>query len=199
MLVVAGPPGSGKSRALPLEDTGVAFFNVDDRCYKLNNGSYHGIPREVRERANAECQRFVDDHIGSGKRFGLETTLRKDITFDQGTRARARGFAVYMEYVAAGSPEESIRRVAIRADGCGHAAPESLIRQAYAASVKNLPRAIREFDAVTVYDNARRGTPEHPPRLVRVLRAERGRITWVVPSPPRWLGAALEGTEYAFR
>ncbi len=32
MLVVAGPPGSGKTRHFPVTAFGVDAFNIDDRC-----------------------------------------------------------------------------------------------------------------------------------------------------------------------
>ena len=43
MVVVAGPAGSGKTSNFPLRAFGVDFFNVDDRCAELDDGSYSGI------------------------------------------------------------------------------------------------------------------------------------------------------------
>jgi len=39
MIVIAGPPGSGKSTAFSVSSFGVAFFNADDRAAELNGGS----------------------------------------------------------------------------------------------------------------------------------------------------------------
>src|SRR3990172_9394826 len=47
MIVVAGPPGSGKSTAFPVAQSGVDAFNIDDRAAELQ-GSYRNIPREIR-------------------------------------------------------------------------------------------------------------------------------------------------------
>lgn len=62
MLVVAGPPGSGKSTFFPVSGFGIDAFNIDDRCAQLI-GSYRAISREVREVVAKECQRFVEQHI----------------------------------------------------------------------------------------------------------------------------------------
>ncbi len=43
MLVVAGPPGSGKTMFFPASALGVDAFNIDDRCAQLL-GSYRAIP-----------------------------------------------------------------------------------------------------------------------------------------------------------
>jgi hypothetical protein len=32
MIVVAGPPGSGKTRSFPVSAFGIDGFNIDDRC-----------------------------------------------------------------------------------------------------------------------------------------------------------------------
>jgi dephospho-CoA kinase len=40
MIVVAGPPGSGKSSRFPLSRFGVDWFNADDRAAELNLGSF---------------------------------------------------------------------------------------------------------------------------------------------------------------
>ena len=46
MIVVAGPPGSGKSSLYPLSSFNVEYFNADDRAAELNGGSYIGISNE---------------------------------------------------------------------------------------------------------------------------------------------------------
>ena len=48
MIVVAGPPGSGKSSGYPLSSFNVEYFNADDRAAELNGGSYIGISKEMR-------------------------------------------------------------------------------------------------------------------------------------------------------
>jgi len=35
MIVVAGPPGSGKTRYFPVTAFGIDSFNIDDRCAQI--------------------------------------------------------------------------------------------------------------------------------------------------------------------
>jgi predicted ABC-type ATPase len=81
MVVIAGPPGSGKSVAFPVDSFGIDSFNADDRSAELNRGSYQGIPLEIRSAVNREFERFVEEHIRNHRSFAIETTLRSDITF----------------------------------------------------------------------------------------------------------------------
>src|SRR5439155_18030333 len=71
-----------------------------------------------------------------------------------GRRARKAGFRVQLTYIAA-EVEECIRRVANRLDRGGHGVPPDVIRETHAASLRNLSRALTEFDLVQVYDNSR--------------------------------------------
>jgi hypothetical protein len=48
MLVVAGPPGSGKTLFFPVCAWGVDSFSIDDRFAQLV-GSYRAIPPAVRK------------------------------------------------------------------------------------------------------------------------------------------------------
>ena len=58
MIVVAGPPGSGKTTYFPVTALGIDSFNIDDRCAQIL-GSYRAIPRDVRRAVARECERFV--------------------------------------------------------------------------------------------------------------------------------------------
>jgi len=194
MIVVAGPPGSGKSTAFPVAASEVDHLNVDDLAARMNHGSYRNIPTEIRAEANRRCEAFIEEHIREKKSFAVEATLRAEITFEQARAARANGFAVHMTFVATDDVEANIERVAMRADRGGHSASAARIRKTYEASLKHFPRALRELDEVTAFDNS---ALAQNPRLVLV--AERGRITYVAQEPPSWLQKSLTGTEYATR
>jgi hypothetical protein len=99
MIVVAGPPGSGKTRYFPVTAFGVDAFNIDDRCAQIL-GSYRAIPRDVRRAVAKECERFVLDHIERRESFAVETTLRATAAIDQAELARKNGFATEMHFVA---------------------------------------------------------------------------------------------------
>jgi predicted ABC-type ATPase len=193
MIVVGGPAGSGKSTAFPVSDFGADPFNVDDRAAELNDGSYRDISPEIRARANQECEAFIETHIREGKSFAVETTLRSDITFRQADAARANGFAVELTYVATDNVETNLERIVMRSERGGHAAPPDRLREIYAASLGNLPRALREFDRVEAFDNT---ALSGRPRLVLV--AEHGRITYLAPNPPSWVKESFRGMEHTF-
>lgn len=89
MIVVAGPPGSGKTSSFPVTAFGVDAFNIDDRCAQIL-GSYRAIPRDVRCAVAKECERFVLDHIEAGRSFAVETTLRTGAAVTQARLARLR-------------------------------------------------------------------------------------------------------------
>jgi hypothetical protein len=46
MIVVAGPPGSGKTSSFPVTAFGVDGFNIDDRCAQIL-GSYRVLEVDV--------------------------------------------------------------------------------------------------------------------------------------------------------
>src|SRR5580658_8059544 len=123
MIVVAGPPGSGKTGTFPVTAFGIDAFNIDDRCAQVL-GSYRAIPRGVRRSVAKECERFVLDHIDGGRSFAVETTLRTSAAIDQARLATAHGFATDLIFVATESVAENIARVLQRAQGGGHGASE---------------------------------------------------------------------------
>lgn len=187
MVVVAGPPGGGKSVAFPISAMGIDSFNADDRSAEIH-GSYQAIPPEVRARVNEELKDFIASHIRAGRSFAFETTFQNPIFFEQAEEARRAGFNVELIYIALKDLELHIERVTARARNGGHSAPRAVIENIYQKSIVNLPRALREAGAVVVLDNTRE--PEE------ILSAINGRVTYLHPDPPEWLKRALDGTEY---
>ena len=166
MVVVAGPPGSGKTTYFPVTAFGVDGFNIDDRCAQIL-GSYRAISRDVRRAVARECERFILDHIEKGRSFAVETTLRTTSAIEQAKVARGCGFATQLRFIATESLEENVARVIQRAYGGGHGASERDIRSIHAASVANLRLAIEAFERVRIYDSTARWVP---PRLVATSR-----------------------------
>ena len=107
MIVVAGPPGSGKTRYFPVTAFGVDAFNIDDRCAQIL-GSYRAIPRAVRVAVANECERFVLDHVTHRKSFAVETTLRTLASIKQAHLACKNGFVSEMRFAATDSVAENV-------------------------------------------------------------------------------------------
>jgi predicted ABC-type ATPase len=186
MVVVAGPSGSGKSTHFPIRDIGIAFFNVDDRCAELNNGSYLAIPRHVRVQAQRECEEFVSASILASSSFAVETTLRSRAALDQAIAAKAAGFRLEMIYVATDDVAENVVRVKRRALRGGHSAPELQLREIYARSLEHLREAVALFDEVLLHDSTKFNAS---PQLVATFSS--GGLVYRRESLPRWCVGAL--------
>jgi len=185
MLVVAGPPGSGKSTFFPISATGVDAFSIDDRC-ALIVGSYRAIPPVVRKAVSRECERFVEEHIDGGRSFAVETTMRTLVSVRQAESARSHGFRTALTFLCTNSADINVERVLQRAQAGGHAASETEIRAAYAAALANLGEAVRVFDRCRILDSSE---PWKRPRLV--ARAARGNCM-LEPGAPPWAASALQ-------
>jgi len=127
MIVVAGPPGSGKSTLYPVSrypvsSFGVSYFNADDRAAELNGRSYVGISNEIRKIVKLEFEAFVLGSIERRVGFAIETTLRSEVTFDQARFAKQAGFVTEMRYLALRDFASHFERVKARADAGGHSA-----------------------------------------------------------------------------
>ena len=184
MIVVAGPPGSGKTTAFPVTSFGVDAFNIDDRCAQVL-GSYRAIPRQIRRAVASECEVFVEEHIANRRSFAVETTLRTSAAIDQARSARQAGFATELIFVATESIDENIARVLQRAQGGGHGASESDVRAIHQASMNNLAQTLAVFEYVNVYDSTERWVA---PRLVASASAG---VVAHHGQTPAWLERAL--------
>lgn len=184
MIVVAGPPGSGKTTYFPVSAFGVDAFNIDDRCAQIV-GSYRAISRAVRRAVAKECEEFVDAHIALARSFAVETTLRTTIAVEQAARARAVGLFTELRFVATDSVAENVARVLQRAQAGGHGASEREIAAIHEASTANLRAALMTFERARIYDST---APWTAPRLVAVARDGELQRVGVTPT---WLDRAL--------
>jgi predicted ABC-type ATPase len=185
MIVVGGPPGSGKSTVFPVRSFGLDAFNIDERCRELH-GSYQGIPPRIRKEASLECERFIEHHIESRTGFAIETTMRTSIAIEQAIAARKSGFSTTLFFLSTEDPAIQIRRIIARSFGGGHAAPEIEIRATYDASLSNLPKALTTFDLVECFDTTVHGVT---PRWVATAR--NGVIRTQKEPTPLWLRNAI--------
>ena len=187
MIVIAGPPGSGKSSIFPVSKFSVPYFNADDRAAALNGGSYHGLNTTIRQQVNKEFEAFIWNQIENRMSFAIETTLRSRVTFDQAAAAKSAGFTVEMRYLALSQFSQHLERVMSRADAGGHSASETTLRRIFDSSIANLRQAIDQMDLLEVYDNS---APGGPP--VIVLESRQGEIIFTAEAAPHWLLAALD-------
>ncbi|HEY6391550.1 MAG TPA: zeta toxin family protein [Bryobacteraceae bacterium] len=197
MIIVAGPPGGGKSTHLAVKNWGVDWFNSDDRAAQLNAGSYQNIPTQVRAASGQQLQQFIESHIESRRSLVFENALRTDTCFQQIRRAKERGFHVRFNYLAAGPVEEHIRRVINRAALGGHSASARRLREIYQLSMKHLLTAFEEnqnqhIDLLRIYDNA-----EIFGRPRVVLSRFRGARRIMASEIPAWLETALAGSTFS--
>ena len=91
-----------------------------------------------------------------------------------------------MIFIATDAVDENVLRVTRRGLDGGHSAPAARIREIYALSLSNLPRAIEVFDDVLLFDSTAFDTA---PRLV--ARYESGVAILRNPPWPAWCLAAL--------
>jgi len=186
-IVIAGPPGSGKSSVVKC-DPGVDYFNNDDKAKELT-GSYKGITPEVRKKVGKLCENFVHEHIKEKKSFCTESTLRTDIAITQAEDAKNAGFKTKMIFISTDSVEKNIERVIGRAQGGGHSAEETDVKEAYTNSFKNLTSACKEFDSVVGYDNSKK---YQPPQYI--FKINKGKLIHLDQKAPAW---ALESLDRA--
>jgi predicted ABC-type ATPase len=96
-----------------------------------------------------------------------------------------------MRYLALAEFTQNLNRVIARGQAGGHSAPSDQLRKIHDASLKNLPRAIREMDEILVFDNS---ALNQQPTLV--LSARNGQITHIERPFTSWLVESLAGSEY---
>jgi len=170
MVIVAGPPGSGKTTRLPVAEFEVDSFNADNRAAQLNDGSFRGISREI----------------------------RSEVTFEQTHLAREHGFWTSMYYVTPGSVEECIKRIKARSYRGGHSASETIVRDIYQKSTHNLVTALDfgegGINRVEIYDNSANLADEKD--LRRIMSMRQGRVTSLASDVPGWLDHLLKGTKF---
>jgi predicted ABC-type ATPase len=190
LFIMAGAPGSGKSRAFPVTEFNVDFFNADDRAAQLNSGSYHEIPLSVRQQVNREFESFISSHIEQGVSFAYETTLRSEIVFEQIAAAHQHGFQITMRYLGIEDIEINLRRIRARHRLGFHAAPSEVLRAIHVRSFANLPVACRMAFAgqmhLILYDNTSFGGNPTP-----VYEISKGLCIALREQLPLWVRSAI--------
>jgi predicted ABC-type ATPase len=138
LILIAGPNGAGKTtfanEILTTDLKGVRFVNADE----IARGLSPFDPASVALKAGRILLHEVDELIGSGTSFALESTLSGRTHAAMLTRAKSAGFVVLLHFLWLPSPEESIARVRNRVKMGGHFVPSQDIRRRYPRILENL-------------------------------------------------------------
>jgi predicted ABC-type ATPase len=93
--------------------------------------------------------------IAQRESFIFETVLSDPVgeKVDQFAAYVALGYTVVLIFIQIDSPEQSIKRVAMRVSQGGHDVPDEKLRARFARTQANLKRAIERLPYVIVYSN----------------------------------------------
>ncbi|ADG68609.1 conserved hypothetical protein [Planctopirus limnophila DSM 3776] len=148
VIALAGPNGAGKSTFYDsfLADFGLRFVNADLLAKQLNLAAYDAANLASSLRTSLILQR---------ESFVFETVLSDPVGEKVDTLATYQqlGYTVVLIFIRIGSPEESIRRVAMRVSQGGHDIPDDKLRSRFERTQANLERAILRLPHVIIFDN----------------------------------------------
>lgn len=158
VVVVAGSNGAGKSTFYEsfLADSGLRFVNADVLVQSLSVNAYEAaaLASSLRSALVAQQESFI-----------FETVLSDPVgeKVDQFASYAAHGYTVVLIFIQIDSPEESIKRVAMRASQGGHDVPDEKLRARFERTRANLKLAIERLPYVIVYSN---DNLTHPYRFI---------------------------------
>lgn len=135
LIIIAGPNGAGKTtfarEYLADDDRRFEFVNADEIARSLSRGTAQVAADVVAARM---MLRRIDDLVGFGADFAVETTLA-NLTYAQKIPAwRRLGYVVSLAYLRLNSVDESIARVRRRVASGGHGIAEDVLRRRFSKS-----------------------------------------------------------------
>ena len=148
VIALAGSNGAGKSTFHDcfLADSGLRFVNADVLSAALNVSAYEAaeLASSLRLALVAERESFI-----------FETVLSDPVgeKVNQLASYKALGYTVVLIFIQIDSPEESIKRVAMRVSQGGHDIPDDKLLARFERTQLNLQRAIERLPYVIVYSN----------------------------------------------
>jgi len=135
MYILAGANGSGKSTIskvlLPTE--GIVYVNPDDIARELNPEN----PPAARVAAGRETIRRIDELLGKGAPFAVESTLSGSGYVEIISRAKSLGYEITIAYVFVDSADFCLERIRVRVQNGGHDVPAEDVRRRYGRSKEN--------------------------------------------------------------
>lgn len=155
IVIIAGPNGAGKTtfarEFLPVDARLPLFVNAD----LIAAGLSPFDPDAVARRAGRLMLKEIDDHAAAGRSFAFETTLAGHTYLRRIDAWRDAGFEVELIFLALGSPEEAIARVAMRVRQGGHDVAPDVIRRRFASGLRNFREVYRNrVDYWQWFDNS---------------------------------------------
>ena len=155
IVIIAGPNGAGKTtfarEFLPMEAGLPIFVNAD----LIAAGLSPFDPAAAAIRAGRIMLQEIDDHAVAGRSFAFETTLAGHAYLRRIDAWRDAGFVVKLIFLALGSPDEAIARVAIRVRQGGHDVAPNVIRRRFETGLRNFLEIYRyRVDHWQWFDNS---------------------------------------------
>jgi predicted ABC-type ATPase len=176
-LLLAGPNGAGKTTASGvIIPPGVRFLNADVAAAELAAGGHP--PGGLDIAAGRLILAQIRELTTAGESFCVETNLAGRGFVSWINHWHGAGFQVRLAFVALGSPDLAVARVAVRVAAGGHDIPEPTIRRRWRLGLRSLFAVYLPLvDAWSIYDNTddepvlvARGGPHTPAEVVEPTR-----------------------------
>ena len=155
MFIISGCNGAGKTTAsytmLPDLLGCDEYVDADEIAKSIAPDN----PQQAALRASRLMMERVEELMGKGKDFGLETTLSTRSLVRTINLAKSRGYSVTLVYLWLRTPDMAVERVRKRYEAGGHSIPEETIRRRYNVGIDNLIRLyIPASDNWIIFDNS---------------------------------------------
>ena len=143
LIVIGGANGAGKSTIADeyVAQYGYRYLSADAIAAQLSPQ----MPSMARIHAGREFHGRVNECLGEGGSFIVESTL-SGVTFQRVMRkAKSRGYTVTTAYLFVDSAETCVERVRERVQKGGHDVPEADVRRRFRRSLMNFWEIYREL------------------------------------------------------
>ena len=153
-----------------------------------------GKPIDVYE-SRREVNERVQNNFKKRQSFGIESNLTSNSSYEIAKEANNQGYQTKLFYIGVDELEKLNQRIDERVIRGFHYISPQEVALRYQDSLNRLPGNLKWFDEANIFDNSVQigsedGSEEFTiPTLV--LRAEKGILTSLDPSPPKWLQPIL--------